>query len=223
MKILLTQLSCELGLLLQYKAQWLYGVVIYFILTCVTYWLVQGVNAAIWPEFSAIIMLILLATSLLLSLQTGFWADSQYEALNLLVIYTNVSLRWAIIRLLVVYLIIVVPMGLMSVLLGWMLHAPISQSSMFAVIWGLIAWLMLGLGLIVGALAPMLKFKSSLLMVLVIPLYIPLLLWAAGGIYHYQVGVSNSFEVNLLAGLATLGLVLFPYLLRASIKIGVDN
>lgn len=220
---MLTKLSTESNLMLKHGWQWLYGVIIYLVLTGITYWIISSLNTNLWQQISPVIVFLLATTSLLLNLQTGFLFDSQYDAINLWCLREFSLLEFATIRLMLIYLFIMLPISLASYLIGFVLHVPLLSSLHFFLIWSLASWLMIGLGVVVAAITPVLRMRSNLLALITIPLYIPIILFAIGALYHYQQQTGYVFELYMLQGLGIFGIVVFPYLLKAAIKIGVES
>ena len=220
---MLKKILVEYKLLSKYSWQSLYGPVIYITLSCIAYWIINLIANNAWQTIAPTLMILIATISLLLSLQTGFLFDMQYNALNLWCIKQHNILQQACIRLIIFYLINMLPMAISSYILGIILHIPIATSLLFFIIWSLSCWLILGIGLIISALTPILRIRSNLLILISIPFYIPILLWSIGAIHHQQMLLNNDFECYILLGSALLSTIIFPKLLSIAIKIGVDN
>ena len=114
----------EFKLMLKHSWQWLYSAVVYMALSCIAYWLLQGVAPTIWQTAAPIILWLLATTSLLLSLQTGFLFDMQYGAINSWRIRGHNTLQLAYIRLLVSYLLTMLPIAMTSYILSYFMTSP---------------------------------------------------------------------------------------------------
>lgn len=220
---MLNKLRNELNLMLKHSWQWLYGIIIYITLTCVMYWVLEAINPTLWLQIAPATTFLLATTSLLLNLQTGFLFDTQYDAINLWCLRGFSLLEFVSIRLILIYLFISLPISTASIFIGIILHLPFLYSVHFFFVWSLASWVMIGLGVIIAAITPILRIRSNLLALINIPLYIPIILFSIGAIYHYQQQEPYMFELYMLKGLALFGVILFPCLLKTAIKIGVDS
>ena len=202
--------------------QWCYGAGVYFILAVTTHWLIQGLMPGVWSQVGWALVWVLACLSLLLTLQTVCLPDAEYEAHALWCV--RAAPRWA--RMFFKYLIIwffsIFPLGVISIILSWMLVVPWVMSVAFLVSGVLGSWLILGLGLGIAQLSSALRHHSNLLILMTVPLYIPVIFWGAGAIWHHQMGLSAAYEWLMLSGLSVCGVIVFPALMSAAVKIGVD-
>jgi heme exporter protein B len=187
------------------------------------YWVLEAINPTLWLQIAPATTFLLATTSLLLNLQTGFLFDTQYDAINLWCLRGFSLLEFVSIRLILIYLFISLPISTASIFIGIILHLPFLYSVHFFFVWSLASWVMIGLGVIIAAITPILRIRSNLLALINIPLYIPIILFSIGAIYHYQQQEPYMFELYMLKGLALFGVILFPCLLKTAIKIGVDS
>jgi len=211
----------EAKLLLKQNWAWCYSVIVYWALSSIAYWLLVDIYK--WQSIGPTIVWLMAATNILISLQSAFIIDIENDAISQKCIKDFPLLEFLIYRLIWTYIFTVIPVALGSFLLGFTLHLPILYSSSFFITLLLATWLMVGLGLIISILSKALRSMSNLLILIVLPLYIPIILIGAGSIYHVQNHMSNLFETNMLLGLSLIGCVIFPYLLKAAVTVGVEQ
>ena len=75
------------------------------------------------------------------------------------------------------------------------------------------------LGTAIGALTIGLRGSAMLVAMLILPLYIPLLIFGASAVANAALGISAAAELYFLAGLAMLALTLAPWATAAALKI----
>ena len=215
---------CSLEWRLAYRQgwQWCYGPGVYALLSIVAHWVVQGVEPSLWPQVGWVIVWILACLSVILSVQTFFAPDEEYA----------MSLLWCVrgaprtFRLWLKYTIgccyLILPLSFMSYLLSGLLAMPMLSSMTFLSALALAVSLILGLGLSVANLSSALGGQSNLLIMITLPLYVPVIFWGGGAIWHTQLGLSAQYEWYVLSGCQLIGWILFPWLMSMTVKIGVD-
>ncbi len=115
------------------------------------------------------------------------------------------------------------PLALMSPLLGVMLFLP--MSAMF----GLVVSLLIGtfvlslIGAIGAGLTVGLKRGGVLISLLVLPLYIPVLIFGSGAVQAAVAGLPLAGYLALLGAMLALGIVLAPLAISAAVKISVTG
>jgi heme exporter protein B len=78
------------------------------------------------------------------------------------------------------------------------------------------------LGSIGAALTLGLRGGSVLMSLLILPLYIPVLIFGAGAVYANSVGLNISGHISLLSALLILALAFVPWVSAAAIKIAIE-
>lgn len=78
------------------------------------------------------------------------------------------------------------------------------------------------LGSIGAALTLGLRGGSVLMSLLILPLYVPVLIFGAGAVYASSVGLSISGHISLLSALLILALAFIPWVSAAAIKIAIE-
>jgi heme exporter protein B len=120
------------------------------------------------------------------------------------------------------WLISGLPLSLMSLLLALQYHLPI-DSTIVLLISLLIGTPVLSLtGAIGAALTLGLKGGSVLLSLLVLPLYVPLLIFGAGSVDAYAAGLGVEAHLSILGACLALALVFCPLAATAALRISMD-
>ena len=115
------------------------------------------------------------------------------------------------------------PLALLSPLLGVMLFLPVEGT------WALVVSLLLGtptlslIGAIGAGLTVGLRKGGVLISLLVLPLYIPVLIFGAATVQAGVLGMPVGGYLALLGAILVLGLTLSPFAIAAAVKISVSN
>jgi heme exporter protein B len=115
------------------------------------------------------------------------------------------------------------PLTLMAPVLGLMLNLP--QSAYIA----LIASLAIGtpvlslLGAVGAALTAGVRSGGLLLSLLILPLYIPVLIFAASSVYHAGIGMAYNGQLGFLGAILALSMCLTPFAVSAALKLNLSR
>lgn len=121
------------------------------------------------------------------------------------------------------WLITGLPLVLMSPLLAVLLQLP-SQAILTLSISLLLGTAILSLvGAIGAALTVGLRRGGLLIALIVLPLYVPVLIFGAGAVQAAVEGFSNSGQLAVLGALLALALPLAPFAVAAALRVSVDN
>lgn len=163
----------------------------------------------------------LLAT--LLSLDGLFRSDFEDGALEQLLLTPQPLFVLVLARILAHWLVTGVPLILLSPLLAVMLFLPAEQMS------ALVLALLLGtpilslIGAVGAALVVGLRGGGVLLSLLVLPLYIPVLIFGTGASQAAAAGLSYHGQLAMLSAFLMLALVLAPFAVGAALRISAAN
>lgn len=161
--------------------------------------------------------------STLLSLDGLFRSDYEDGTLEQAVLSPQPLLVICLAKVLVHWLTTGLPLALLSPLLGVMLFLPDGATG------GLVAGLLLGtptlslIGAIGAGLTVGLRRGGVLLSLLVLPLYVPVLIFGAATVQAAVAGLPLSGYLALLGAMLMLGLVLAPLAISAAVKISVSG
>jgi len=163
----------------------------------------------------------LLAT--LLSLDALFKADVEDGSLEQWLASGESLYAMALGKALVHWCISGLPLTLMAPVLGLMLNLP--QSAYVA----LIASLAIGtpvlslLGAVGAALTAGVRSGGLLLSLLILPLYIPVLIFAASSVYHAGIGMAYNGQLGFLGAILALSMCLTPFAVSAALKLNLSR
>jgi len=158
----------------------------------------------------------------LLSLDRLFIADAQDGTLEQLLLSPHPLSLLVFIKILAHWLVTGLPLLVMALLLGLLLHIPGQGLP------SLLASLALGtpllslIGGIGAAFTVKLRHSGMLLALLVLPLYIPILIFGASAASVASAGIAANGQLAWLGSLLVLGLCLAPLTIAAALRIGVE-
>lgn len=163
----------------------------------------------------------LLAT--LLSMDSLFRADFEDGTLEQVLLSPQPLVLIVLARVLAHWLMTGLPLTLMAPLLGLMLFLPAEGMG------GLMLSLLLGtptlslIGAIGAALTVGLRKGGVLISLLVLPLYIPVLIFGSGAVQAAVTGLPLAGYLALLGAMLALGVVLAPLAIGAALRISVSG
>lgn len=160
--------------------------------------------------------------STLLGLHRMFAADYQDGTLEQLVLSPQPLVILVAGKIIAHWLVCGLPLVLLAPIIG--IQFDLDTSSLYV----LMAALLLGtpvlslLGSIGAALTLGLRGGSLLMSLLILPLYVPVLIFGAGAVYANSVGLNISGHISLLSALFILALAFIPWVSSAAIKIAIE-
>jgi heme exporter protein B len=159
----------------------------------------------------------------LLSLDNLFRSDYEDGTLEQLLLSSESSYPVALAKALVHWLTTGLPLALLAPLLAVMLFLP-TQAIPTLVISLLIGTPTLSLiGAIASALTVGLKKGGVLISLLVIPLYIPVLIFGASAVHNATQNLPVQAYLAILGSMLALSLVLAPFAIAASLRVSVSS
>ncbi|QQD21936.1 heme exporter protein CcmB [Oceanospirillaceae bacterium ASx5O] len=163
----------------------------------------------------------LLAT--LLSLDALYKADVEDGSLEQWLASGESLYAMALGKALVHWCISGLPLTLMAPVLGLMLNMPDEAYA------ALLLSLLIGtpvlslLGAVGAALTAGVRSGGLLLSLLILPLYIPVLIFAASAVYHASIGMDYNGQLGFLGALLALALCLTPFAASAALKLNLSR
>jgi len=159
--------------------------------------------------------------SVLLTLERLFRTDLQDGSLEQLLLSPQPLAPLVLAKLLAHWLMSAVPLILLAPLLGVTLHlaGPAIGVLMLSLLLGTPTLILLGA--IGKALTFQLRNSSLLVTLLVLPLYIPLLIFGAGSVILASQGLDATAELAWLGVLLLLALPLAPMAIAAALRVGI--
>lgn len=155
----------------------------------------------------------------MLSLDGLFRADFEDGSLEQMVLSPHPLTVVVLAKVLAHWLASGVPLLLLSPLLGVLLHLDGHAISILITTLALGTPVLSLIGAIGGALTVTLKRGGILLSLIVLPLYIPVLIFAASAVAAAGVGVTVTAQLYMLGGILVLALTLAPLAVASALRI----
>ncbi|CAK0739993.1 cytochrome c maturation protein B [Gammaproteobacteria bacterium] len=162
----------------------------------------------------------LLAT--MLSLESMFHPDYEDGTLEQFLLSSHPLVALVIAKVLAHWLVTGLPLVVLAPFLGVLLHLPSSASGTLALALVLGTPILSFVGAIGAALTVGLRRGGVLLSLLVLPLYIPVLIFGAGAVDNASGGLPVTAHFYLLGALLVLAGSLAPWAIAASLRISLE-
>ena len=181
-----------------------------------------GADPALLRKIAPGVIWVAALLSTLLGLHRMFAADYQDGTLEQLVLSPQPLVLLVAGKIIAHWLVCGLPLVLLAPIIG--IQFDLDVDSLYV----LMASLLLGtpvlslLGSIGAALTLGLRGGSVLMSLLILPLYVPVLIFGAGAVYANSVGLNISGHISLLGALLILALAFVPWVTAAAIKIAIE-
>jgi len=181
-----------------------------------------GADAALLRKIAPGVLWVAALLSTLLGLQRMFAADYLDGALEQLILTPQSLVLLVAGKVMAHWLVSGLPLVLLAPIIG--IQFDLDASSLYV----LMGSLLLGtpvlslLGSIGAALTLGVRGGSVLMSLLILPLYIPVLIFGAGAVYANSVGLDISGHFSLLGALLILALAFVPWVSASALKIAIE-
>ena len=181
-----------------------------------------GADPALLRKIAPGVIWVAALLSTLLGLHRMFAADYQDGTLEQLVLSPQPLVLLVAGKIIAHWLVCGLPLVILAPIIG--IQFDLDVDSLYV----LMASLLLGtpvlslLGSIGAALTLGLRGGSVLMSLLILPLYVPVLIFGAGAVYANSVGLNISGHISLLSALLILALAFVPWVSAAAIKIAIE-
>jgi heme exporter protein B len=196
--------------------------ILFFVLVVSLFPLGVGPSPKILGEIAPGVIWVAALLATLLSMERLFRSDFEDGALEQLLLSPHELPLLVLAKVLAHWLITGVPLILVSPLLGVLLHLPAEGVAALPLTLLLGTPVLSLIGAIGVALTVGLRRGGVLLTLLVMPLYIPVLIFGTAAITAAASGLPNSGQLALLGGFLALALTLAPFAAAAGLRISVD-
>ncbi|WP_420591415.1 heme exporter protein CcmB [Bacterioplanoides sp.] len=163
----------------------------------------------------------LLAT--LLSLDALFKADVEDGSLEQWLASGESLYAMALGKALVHWCISGLPLTIMAPVLGLMLNLPEEAYLALLVSLAIGTPVLSLLGAVGAALTAGVRSGGLLLSLLILPLYIPVLIFAASAVYHAGIGMDYNGQIGFLGAILALAMCLTPFAVAAALKLNLSR
>jgi len=217
-----TQLQREL--LLSFRsAHDLANPLLFFVMITSLLPLAVGADTDLLQKLAIGIVWVMALLASLLSLDQLFRSDYEDGSLDQLLLLPQ-GLFWPVMaKIFSHWLVSGLPLALVSPMLALMFNLPVD------VYGALVLSLLLGtlyfsfVGAIGAALTVCLRKGGLLLSLIIMPLYIPVLIFGAGSVSQLLAGYNAAGPLGVLAALTAFSVALSPLMIVAALRIGVDG
>jgi len=181
-----------------------------------------GADAALLRKIAPGVLWVAALLSTLLGLQRMFAADYLDGALEQLVLSPQPLVLLVAGKIVAHWLVCGLPLVLIAPIIG--IQFDLDASSLYV----LMGTLLLGtpvlslLGSIGAALTLGVRGGSVLMSLLILPLYIPVLIFGAGAVYANSVGLDTTGHFSILGALLILALAFVPWVSTVALKIAIE-
>lgn len=221
MNALLTIIHRDLLLVMRRKSEVLTALFFFIVVTSL-FPLGIGADAALLRKIAPGVIWVAALLSTLLGLQRMFASDYADGSLEQLVLAPQSMVLLVTGKIIAHWIVCGLPLVLLAPLIG--IQFDLDASSLYV----LMGTLLLGtpvlslLGSIGAALTIGVRGSSVLMSLLILPLYIPVLIFGAGAVYANSVGLEISGHFSLLGALLILALAFIPWVSSAAVKIAIE-
>jgi heme exporter protein B len=221
MSALFTIIHRDLLLVMRRKSEVLTALFFFVVVTSL-FPLGIGADATLLRKIAPGVLWVAALLSTLLGLHRMFAADYQDGALEQLALAPQSMVLLVTGKIIAHWLVCGLPLVLLAPLIG--IQFDLDANSLYV----LMLTLLLGtpvlslLGSIGAALTLGVRGGSVLMSLLILPLYIPVLIFGAGAVYANSVGLDISGHFSLLGALLILALAFIPWVSAAAVKIAIE-
>ena len=221
MNALLAIIHRDLLLVMRRKSEVLTALFFFIVVTSL-FPLGIGADATLLRKIAPGIIWVAALLSTLLGLQRMFASDYADGSLEQLALAPQSMVFLVTGKIIAHWIVCGLPLVLIAPLIG--IQFDLDASSLYV----LMGTLLLGtpalslLGSIGAALTLGVRGSSVLMSLLILPLYIPVLIFGAGAVYANSVGLETSGHFSLLGALLILALAFVPWVSSAAVKIAIE-
>ena len=221
MRALLAIIHRDLLLVMRRKSEVLTALFFFVVVTSL-FPLGIGADTALLRKIAPGVIWVAALLSTLLGLHRMFAADYQDGALEQLVLSPQSMVLLVAGKIIAHWIVCGLPLVVLAPLIG--IQFDLDASSLAV----LMATLLIGtpvlslLGSIGAALTLGVRGGSVLMSLLILPLYIPVLIFGAGAVYANSVGLDASGHFSLLGAILILALAFVPWVSAAAVKIAIE-
>ena len=221
MRALLAIIHRDLLLVMRRKSEVLTALFFFVVVTSL-FPLGIGADTALLRKIAPGVIWVAALLSTLLGLHRMFAADYQDGALEQLVLAPQPMVLLVAGKIIAHWLVCGLPLVILAPLIGIQFDLDASSLSV------LMATLLIGtpvlslLGSIGAALTLGVRGGSVLVSLLILPLYIPVLIFGAGAVYANSIGLDTSGHFSLLGAILILALAFVPWVSAAAVKSAIE-
>jgi heme exporter protein B len=220
-RALFTLLRRDLRLAFRFRGETI-NPIIFFVLVASLFPLATGATPDLLRTLAPGVIWVAALLATLLSLEQIFRSDYEDGSLEQLLLTPHPLTLLVLAKILAHWLVTGLPLLLVAPLLGVMLQLPAqaNQALMLGLLFG--TPVLSSVGSIGAGLTVSLRRGGILVSLLILPLYIPVLIFAASAVDAAAAGLAVKGQLLLLAGLMVGALTLAPLATAAALRISLD-
>lgn len=222
MKLFRAQLRREWFLLIQNNEEVL-NPLFFLFLAISLFALATGGGPDVLRDYAPAIIWVLVLLANLLSLEGLFRRDFEDGTLELMVLKADPAFLALLAKVLVHWLFSGLAMTLLAPVAALILYLPASALStlMLGLLIGTPALSLIGA--VGAALTVGLKRGGALLALLVLPLYVPILIFGAGAVLEQMAGIETMAQIYWLGVITMASLTLAPFAVQAALRVSLEQ
>jgi len=217
----MTVLSRELKLTVRRRQQWL-NPLFFFVIVVSLFPLGVGPSGTTLSLIAPGVLWVAALLALLLSLDTLFSSEHRDGTLEQLVLCSQPLSILVLAKVTAHWLVSALPLVVLAPLLGLLLHLNTTALPVLMLSLALGTITLALLGAIGAALTTGLRYGSVLVAVLVMPLYVPVLIFGTSAVSNAAAGRPAEGQLWMLAAMAMVSLALAPWAIAASLRVAVS-
>lgn len=195
---------------------------LFFLLVVTLFPLGLGPDPRLLAQFAPGILWIVALLATLMAAEGLFRSDYEDGSLEQLVLAPQPLFLSALTAALGHWLITGLPLTLLSPVFAMMLQLPAQALGVLVLSMALGTAVLSLVGSIGAALTVSLKRGGMLISLIILPLYIPVLIFGSGAVQFAVAGNDASPQLLLLAGMLALAIALAPFAIAAGLRLSVD-
>ncbi len=182
-----------------------------------------GVNDALLHQVASGIIWIAVLLSVLLASEKYFKTDFEDGSLEQIMLSGNSMLSYVFAKILVQWVVQILPILLSLPLFGIFYKLSFNYELQIALSLIIGSFSLLLFAMLGAALTLSISRSSMLSILLILPLYIPTLVFALSAISAYNEGFSNIGQFSILGAILMATLATTPFAISASLKVSLHN
>jgi heme exporter protein B len=196
--------------------------ILFFLLVVALFPLGIGPDPVQLREFAPGILWIVALLATLMAAETLFRSDYDDGSLEQLLLSPHPLFLSSLSYVVGHWLITGLPLTLLSPVFALMLQLPAAAMGALVASMALGTALLSLIGSIGAALTVSLKRGGMLISLIILPLYVPVLIFGSGAVQFAALGGDPTPQLLLLAGMLSLAIALAPFAIAAGLRISVD-
>ena len=197
--------------------------VLFFLMVCTLFPLAVSPDAEVLQTLGPGVVWVAALLATLLSLEGLFRTDYDDGTLEQMMLSPQSDFFLVLVKVISRWCVTGLPLVVVAPVLGVMFH--LSENAIIALFLSLLVGtpILTLVGAIGAALTLLIRNGGVLLSLLVLPLFLPVLIFGTGSVYSEVEGFSNTGEILWLGALLSLSIVLAPLAIVGSLRLSLTN